>query len=355
MVTGGHRSRTARTLLASVASLAIWLTGCAARAPVSPDPPAIPAATIPTTAIPAAAAAAESAVDRAPVETRPAPDSKTPIAVTVAILYSGSVPTQAAIAVRIGEGLAGPGYTVRRIDIDGPETVTPVDAAFEAGVKIVAAVGPGALEVAPARFENAEIVFSQVLEPGHVTRRIRGVAPMPPPALQLAAWAEVDPGLKRIGLITSERFADLVPGATAAAAAIGAELAHSLSTSDRETLYTFRRLAPAIDGLWLAPDSEILSMAVIEEILTHAAELDIGVLVFSGSLLDRGGLISVVAPEEAVARAVVDTIETIRAGRAADLPAEIPLEEAAVRVNTRVAAELGLSERRTEWAIRGRQ
>lgn len=344
MVTGDHRPPCFGALLALIAGLAIGVAGCASHAPVPPNPSANPAASI--------------TIDRAPAAARPvpvSPESPAPAAVTVAILYSGGVPTQASIGAHIGVDLAGPGYTIRLIDIDTLGAATPIDAAFEAEVGIVAAVGPGALAVARERFANAEIVFAQVLDPEPETkaqRRVRGVAPMPPPALQLAAWSEVDPGLDRIGLITSERLADTVPAARQAAEAVGAELVHRLSASDRETLYLFRRLAPSIDGLWLAPDSTILSTAAIDEMLAHAAELDIGVLVFSETLLDRGGLISVGAPAEHVAAAVVDAVEAIRAGRAAGLPAEIPLTEGAVRVNARVAAELGLPETPAEWVIR---
>ena len=344
MDTGEHRLRSVGALVALVASPAIWLSGCALPASLPPGPPATPVVSI--------------AIDRAPVEPRPAPESPArespaPAAATVAVLYSGSVPAQAAIAERIAVGLAGPAYTVRRIDIDGLDRAAPI-APIEADARIAAAVGPGALEVAQQRFANAEIVFSQVLETGYETgsaRHIRGVAPIPTPAFQLEAWAAVDPGLERIGLITSERFAATVEAARHAAETVGAELVHRLSTSDRETLYLFRRLAPAIDGLWLAPDSEILSTAAIQEMLAHAAELDIGVLVFSETLLDRGGLISVAAAAEHVAATVVDAIEAIRTGGAAALPAEIPLGKGSVRVNAHVAAKLGLPEPPVEWVI----
>lgn len=351
MDTGEHGSRSVGALLAAIAGLAIWLSGCAAPAPVETDAPSNPIAIAAVERAPVQRVPTE----RAPPANRPESTTPAPAPATVAVLYSGSIPTQAAIAERIAVDLAAPAFAVRRIDIDGLDRATPIDAAFEAEVGIVAAVGPGALEVARQRFAGAEIVFSQVLEPGYTAgaaRHIRGVAPVPRAALQFKAWAEVDPELRRIGLITGERYAAGVPDAAEAAAAIGAEIVHRMSSSDRETLYVFRRLAPAIDGLWLVPDSEILSTAVIDEMLVLAAELDIGVLVFSETLLERGGLISVVAPAEHVAASVVDAIATIRAGDAASLPAEIPLEEASVRVNARVAGALGLTVPAIEWVIR---
>jgi hypothetical protein len=176
---------------------------------------------------------------------------------------------------------------------------------------------------------------------------------MPPLKLQFKAWAALDPKLEDIGLITSASYAAELTGAAAAAEAIGAHLDHRIANSDRETLYIFRRLAPEIDGLWLAPDSSILSAAVIGEMLDLAAELDIGVLVFNESLLERGGLVSVLAPAEHVAALVADALAAIRSRSADSLPREIPLGEGRVRVNSGVAAALGLpTPSATEWVVR---
>jgi len=339
MVRAEYRRRSARVWLALGASLLISLAGCTTWL----------ASTVPD-------GSAEAAPDsRPPSAPEVAPSASTSAPLSVAILYSSRMPTQATIAGQIAEGLSGTTYNVSRVDIDGSGFPSRIDIVAEAEVRIVAAVGPAALNVARDRFVNAEIIFSQVLEPdtdAGATPKIRGVAATPPPAVQFAAWAEIDPGLGRIGLISSEAFAKVVPDAEAAAAAIGAKLMHRLSTSDRETLYLFRRLAPAIDGLWLAPDSQILSPAVIDEILRLAAELNIGVLVFSESLLDRGGLISVGASPTQIAATVIHTVERIRAGEARALPAEIPLDQCMARVNARVAARLGLpAATPTEWVI----
>lgn len=337
----GHLARSAGVACALVLGLSLGLSGCAALAPgpVVPPPPAAPVATetAPTRPPPAVSSPAP-----APVATRP-PEAQA--GARVAILYSGGTPAQAAIANRIAASLTGPGWTVHPIDLDDPNK----RGQSPDSDPIIAAVGPDALERARRDFAGADIVVSQVLGAATAPRRYV-IAPTPPPSLQLAAWAAVDPGLARIGLITSDGFAATLPEAAAAATAIGAELVHRISTSDRETLYLFRRLAPDIDGLWLAPDSTILSTAIIGEILMLAAELDLSVLVFSEALLERGGLLSVSAPPGHVATLVVDAIAAIRAGTAP--PAEQPLRQGNVRVNARIAAALGLPvPALAEWVI----
>jgi hypothetical protein len=276
--------------------------------------------------------------------------------VTVALIYSGNVVTQAVIADLIGESLAGSAYSMQRIDIDA-DRPTLSDTGADARVRIVAAVGPPALAVAQERFPQANIIASYILATGegNESPKTRRVAPMPPPTLQFAAWSEIDPALRRIGLITSQNMVSAARSAKAGASSIGAELVHRVSTSDRETLYLFRRLAPDIDGLWLAPDSEILSPVVIDEILSLAAEFGVGVLVFSESLLDRGGLVSVSAAPEHIADMVVDTIGRIRFEGADTVPPEIALREGEVRVNLRVVETLDLPrDTSTEWVIRDR-
>jgi hypothetical protein len=274
---------------------------------------------------------------------------------TVAILYSGDTPAQVEIADRIAVGLDAPAAAVHRIDLDRLDLGTPIDSAVDWQASTLAAIGPEALDVARQRFPGANIVFCQVLDADTAadrTRMLRGVAPLPPLALQFAAWSTVDPKLERIGVITSASFAATIAEAADAASGIGAKLDHRISTTDRETLYIFRRLAPEIDGLWLAPDSSVLSAAVIGEILNLAAELEISVLVFSENLLERGGLLSVGATADEVAALVVDAVETMRAGQGDSLPAEMPLDAGAVRVNARVAAALGLTVTTpAEWVI----
>ena len=366
----------------------VWLAGCVMSAP-SPSGPAPGPASAPASGAAVGEPAAPSvhgssatppehalAGGRALPLPPAIPLPVTPPAEGVAILYSGSSPMQSAIAARVAErvgarvaaGDDGGGgenavsvsgrahQPLYNIDIDRDGFEADLDAAEAAGTGVIAAVGPAAFDLARQRFNASGIVFSQVLTPGFdaaQNARIRGVAPVPPPALQFAAWAEVDPDLGRIGMITGADFAGSAPAAALAAAAIGAELVHRESSSDLETLYIFRRLAPEIDGLWLVPDSAILSTSVIESILALARELEIGVLVFSEALLDRGGLLSVEATADDVAAAVVAAIERMRAGEAHVLPPEIPLSEGAVRVNPRVAVALGLpAPASVEWVIR---
>ena len=127
-----------------------------------------------------------------------------------------------------------------------------------------------------------------------------------------------------------------------AASALAADLLVETSASDRETLYLFRRLATAVDGLWLLPDNAALSPQVLRELLSYASSRGIGVLTFNEALLARGALLTATAVPADVAATVQHVVERVVAGRTADLPAMTPLSAAELTVNPSVAAELGL-------------
>jgi len=353
------KERSAGVLFALGTGVLFSLSGCALFGP-APEPVPMIEGSVPEPVVSARADPVPDPVVSEPVEAPPRVMEPPVVAAdaTVAILYSGSAAAQRVIVDHIGNGLTAPGWTVHRVDLDRLDSSMPADAGTEWEVSLVAAVGPDALAIARQRYAGIDIVYCQVLDAGTEpeasdTQTIRSVAAMPPLTLQFAAWASLDPKLERIGLITSARFAAGLTDAVAAAEAIGARLDHRISTSDRETLYIFRRLAPEIDGLWLAPDSTVLSAAVIGEMLDLAAELDLGVLVFNEGLLARGGLITVLAPEAHVGSLVVDALEAIRSRAGESLPLETPLSEGTVRVNAEVAAALGLSGPiATEWVIR---
>jgi ABC-type uncharacterized transport system substrate-binding protein len=168
------------------------------------------------------------------------------------------------------------------------------------------------------------------------------VQPLPPLALQLRAWSSVDPSRKRIGLIVSEAQRGLIAEARAAAGG-NIEIKSEVSSSDRETLYLFKRLASQVDGLWLFPDNRILSPPVLRELLSYAVSHGVGVLVPNDSLLSWGALVSASSTPDDVARNVRTVLDRVSSGATKGLPAMTPLTEVKLEVNAGVARELGVA------------
>ena len=182
--------------------------------------------------------------------------------------------------------------------------------------------------------------YQELLESG---RQIWGVQPMPPLALQLRGWSSVDPSRKRIGMIVSEGQKSLV-GEARAAAGGAVEIKAEVSSSDRDTLYLFKRLAPQVNGLWLFPDNKILSPPVLRDLMSYAVAHGVGVLVSNDALLAWGALASVSSTPADVARNVRVVLDRVSAGSTASLPPMTPLTEIRVQVNADVARALGLAD-----------
>jgi ABC-type uncharacterized transport system substrate-binding protein len=294
---------------------------------------------VPAEPEPVAAAAPEPAppVDPAPVA---APVPETPRA-EIAVVLDTSTATHAAVADEIEAALPPRRYRVERVAAGAtPE----LDALRDRRVTIVA-VGPEAVQAARAALPNTPLVFCQVLEFAEALQAggpVWGVQTLPPLTLQLKSWQAVDPSLRTIALIVSASSAALVEEARRAATSLATDLLVETSTSDRETLYLFRRLASAVDGLWLLPDNDALSPQALRELLSYASSRGIGVLTFNEALLPRGALLTATAVPADVAATVAHVVERVVAGRTAELSSMTPLSAAELAVNVGIARTLGL-------------
>jgi ABC-type uncharacterized transport system substrate-binding protein len=269
----------------------------------------------------------------------------------VLVLYAGNNSAAAELGAEIESALAPERYLPVALDINRPGFAVDASRA-----EAIVAVGVEAAELARSRYVDRPIIFCQVFDADRLLerdRRIWAVSAVPPLALQLRGWKAVDPSLERIGLIISEEHAGLIAEADAAARGVRAKLTYEYSTSDRETLYLFKRLAPELDGLWLFPDNSILSPPVLRELLDYAVSHDVSVMAFNDALLPWGALVSAESLPEDVAAAVQNVLDHVFTDRGGELPPVTALSEAALVFNADAATRLGLAElAETSWVLR---
>lgn len=194
---------------------------------------------------------------------------------------------------------------------------------------------------AAAQLPDRSIVFCQyfnpiVPRPPHNT--VRGVRATPPALKQLQAWKLLDPGLKRVALVTGPATNDFAQEAIAAAARLDIQLDHTAVRSDRELLYVTKRIDAGVQGLWLVPDHRVLSFDVLREALAHALRQGRQSLVFSSQLLQYGGLLSVEGDPDDIAERVLEQLQAVDS----ETPRVAPLQRVRARINTDVARQLGL-------------
>jgi hypothetical protein len=269
------------------------------------------------------------------------------------VLYETDTPGYRTVADEVVAQLPAKRYRVSALPFDDSSQRLEE---FRSRAVTVIAVGLKAVETARAELPGRPIVFCQVFgfEPLLATdAAIWGVEPVPPATLQLRNWKAVDPTLRRIAVIVSDAHASLAAQAVEAGAQANATVRVLTSSSDRETLYLFKRAAPEIDGLWLFPDNRVLSPTVLRELLAYAPAHGVGVLTFNETLLPWGGLLSAAPVPADIADAVHRVLDRVIAGDTADLPAMTPLSAIELFVNPQVVGELGLpAVPMTHWVSR---
>jgi putative ABC transport system substrate-binding protein len=219
-----------------------------------------------------------------------------------------------------------------------------VDAIQNSPIHQVVAVGLLAAQVARQRLEGKVVVFCQVLnfeESRLVAPWMKGVSGIPSLGKQFAAWKALDPSLRKIGLITSAHAAYMVAEAESAARALGLEIDHVEVSSDRAVLPALQELHERhVQGLWLAPDSTILSARTIQDVMAYSVRYNVQVLAFSPSLLKEGALLAATADPREIAAGALERLR--RSGAAVPGEAVTPLPGAHITVNGAAANRFGL-------------
>jgi putative ABC transport system substrate-binding protein len=222
-----------------------------------------------------------------------------------------------------------------------------VQAIQNSGTKQVVAVGLLAAQLARQRLQSKQVVFCQVLnfeEFDLVTPSMKGVSGIPSLSSQFAAWKLLDPGLRRIGVITGKQARYMVQEAEAAARRNGLEIVHVEVPSDRAVPLAAQELyEKRINGLWLAPDSSILSQRAILDVMSYSVKNNLQVLAFSPALLKEGAVLSATPDFTEIARLVLDRLRKTADASALAGDAITPLATAKIVVNASAASRFGLS------------
>ncbi len=236
---------------------------------------------------------------------------KREVRVEADILLSGEIPAYREVADELLKRI-GPQHTrIYLLKDDPEETASTLEEIRQSGYRHVVAVGlPAAL--AAKSLEHKHLVFCQVLsyqEPKLVGPHVSGVRMSPSLSAQLSAWKTVCRPAGRLGLITGTGLEAFVAEASRAAGELDIDLVHETVDSDKEFLYVFKRLASEIDGLWLVPDSRVLSHRVMRDVMSYSVKHRIQVLAFHPQLLPLGALLTATCLPADIAAQVVTTIE----------------------------------------------
>jgi hypothetical protein len=248
-----------------------------------------------------------------------------------AIVLSGRSPSFDRVAQQLGQILDQPLVYDLSDKSQAPEDAFAGIAESKAAVVI--AIGHTAAEAAIA-WSTVPIVYCQVFNfeaerPDGVP--VKGVAAIPPLSLQLREWLKADPELRRIGAILGEGHEALLAEARSATDENDLGFHYQVATSDRETLYLFKRMAPDIDGFWLFPDNRVLSIPVLRKMVDVADRHGVRIAVFNEALLELGVALSTAADETDIAETAVSVARKVVDGKGDAVPDLTPLRSLNVR------------------------
>jgi ABC-type uncharacterized transport system substrate-binding protein len=268
-----------------------------------------------------------------------------PPAPRVAVLISDDSPSYAGVARELPQALGTRGYRMIKLYGNAQWADGVIAEARAFGARQVIAVGLLAANVAKQQ-TSMPAVFCQVFNyESHdlLGAEMQGVSMLPPFHLQLAEWKTLSPDLKRVGMIIGPGHTDLISEAESAAARHGIELLIATATSDKGTLYLFKRMTAEIDGFWLLPDNRILSPAVIRDIMSYGTQHATQIVVFNDSLLPLGALMSISSDDRDIANQVVALLDQHSAGTPTDDIRPAPLTRVTVQVNADALRKLNLT------------
>ena len=262
----------------------------------------------------------------------------------VAIVLSNDIPAYQGVADELVKRLIDTDYSLHQLDgsfATAEAVFSDIDAR---ATPYIVAIGFNAARLA-SQLSDSPVIFCQVFNfqrSDFHPDRVRGVSAIPPLALQLQAWKELDPTLKSVGAILGDGHDDLISAAQEATDNESVQLHHRTARSDRETLYLFKRLAPQIDGFWLFPDNRVLSPTVIDQISMYAARHSIQLTVFLPSMLKLGAVMSASSIQSDIADTVLKVLERMRLKDIENVPTITQLSEVDIRINTLAANRFGL-------------
>ncbi len=210
--------------------------------------------------------------------------------------------------------------------------------------EVVFCVGAKAAYAMKRLMPSTPMVYATILEPerfGIAGTHVTGVTMDIEPVTFLSQFTGFFPDVQRVGVIRGSGTTDEELAAmTAAAADLGRELVVAETTSTRGMRKAFAELAAKdVDALWLPLDREVLTTSSYRALADEARRRHLPVLVDTRSMVEAGGLFTMVPDPSGVGEQAAALVRRILDGEAAaTLPPEAP-EDLQVVLNLRTLRE----------------
>lgn len=210
----------------------------------------------------------------------------------------------------------------------------------------VLAVGSKAAVLAKENLPGIPIVYCAVIDPeryGLQAGDVTGIALEIPVNSQLRAFKSVVPDLKRIGVVYDPtKTSGLIRQAQEEARRLGLELVPVEVSSAKDLPGAIRSLLPNIQGLWMVPDSTVITADSFQFILLETLERHIPFMAFSTNFVKAGALLALSPDYFAIGRQSSLLMDKVVKSGISDPGKVINSEGGRLIINLKTADILGL-------------
>ena len=295
----------------------------------------------------------------------PSPLVAWPITVVLFAILSFTLPSSSAayeIAILKSSDIAAYDQTVAGLEAEFSDTarltVYDLEGDVARGKKLarkirasdaalVIAVGLKAALAAKVELVDIPVIYCMVLDPEKYDLRapnITGISLRVPIDRQFSMIQILIPKLKHLGVLYDpEKTRSLVEEARRAAGRLGFELVEQQVHGEKELPAGIRALLPKVEGLWLVPDSTVLTEESIRFLLGTALERYVPVVGFSPEFVRNGALAGLFINPVDIGRQAAIIAQKILAQSDRVAPIAVPPDRIRLAVNLKTAKYLGLT------------
>lgn len=212
---------------------------------------------------------------------------------------------------------------------------------------LVIAVGLKAALAAKVELVDIPVIYCMVLDAEKYDLRapnFTGISLRVPIDRQFSTIQALVPKLKHLGVLYDpEKTRLLVEEARRVAARLGFELVEHQVHGEKELPHAIRTLLPKVEGLWLVPDSTVLTEESIRFLLGTALERNVPVIGFSPEFVRNGALAGLSINPEDIGRQAANIAQRILAQPDRAVPMTVSPDRIRLAVNQKTAKYLGLT------------
>ena len=212
---------------------------------------------------------------------------------------------------------------------------------------LVIAVGLKAALAAKMDVVDIPVIYCMVLDAEKYDLRasnVTGISLRVPIERQFSMIQTLVPKLKRLGVLYDpEKTRPLIEEARHVAARLGLVLVDHQVHGEKDLPAAIRAVLSNVDGLWLVPDSTVLTVESIRFLLGTALEANVPVIGFSPEFVRNGALAGLSIHPQDIGRQAAIMAQKILARSDRAVSATVPPERIRLSVNLKTAKYLGLT------------